>query len=73
MSLYPNLLFLDSKGKQSGKIANPWTSIKSHRGRITHINFKTLALCCHGLPKSPSLTVSDLFFVTLQLLKRYPV
>ena len=39
MSLYPNLLFLDSKGKQNGKIASPWTSIKSHRGRITHINF----------------------------------
>ena len=39
MSLYPNLLFLDSKGKQNAKIANPWTSLKSHRGRITHINF----------------------------------
>ena len=39
MSLYPNLLFLDSKGKQNAKIATPWTSIKSHRGRITHINF----------------------------------
>ena len=39
MSIYPNLLFLDSKGKQNSKIAIPWASIKSHRGRITHINF----------------------------------
>ena len=39
MSLYPNLLFLDSKGVQNAKIAHPWASVKSHRGRITHINF----------------------------------
>ena len=39
MSLYPNLLFLDSKGKPNSKHILPWKSIKSHRGRITHIEY----------------------------------
>ena len=39
LSLYPNLLFLDSKGKPNSKYAMPWISIKSHRGRITNIMF----------------------------------
>jgi hypothetical protein len=38
MSLYPNLLFLDSKGK-TNKYILPWKSIKSHRGKITHIEY----------------------------------
>jgi len=38
MSLYPNLLFLDSKGKNTKPIL-PWKSIKSHRGKITHIEY----------------------------------
>ena len=39
LSLYPNLLFLDSKGKPNIKPSIPWKSIKSHRGRITNIAF----------------------------------
>lgn len=39
MSLYPNLLFLDSKGKPNSKHILPWKSIKSHRGKITHIEY----------------------------------
>ena len=39
ISLYPNLLFLDSKGKPNAKNAVPWKSIKSHRGKITHIEY----------------------------------
>ena len=39
LSLYPSLLFLDSKGKPNLKPAVPWKSIKSHRGRITNIAF----------------------------------
>ena len=39
LSLYPSLLCLDSKGKPNTKLAAPWISIKSHRGRVTNINF----------------------------------
>ena len=39
MSLYPNLLFLETKGKLNNKNITPWNSIKSHRGKITHIEF----------------------------------
>ena len=39
MSLYPNLLFLESKGKPNAKHVLPWKSIKSHRGKITHIEY----------------------------------
>ena len=39
MSLYPNLLFLETKGKTNHKSLIPWNSIKSHRGKITHIEF----------------------------------
>ena len=39
LSLYPSLLCLDSKGKPNTKLADPWISIKSHRGRVTNINF----------------------------------
>lgn len=39
MSLYPNLLFLDTKGKPNSKPMVPWKSIKSHRSRITHIEY----------------------------------
>ena len=39
MSLYPNLLFLETKGKSNSKNLIPWDSIKSHRGKITHIEF----------------------------------
>ena len=39
MSLYPNLLYLETKGKNNSKYAVPWKSIKSHRGKITHIEY----------------------------------
>ena len=39
LSLYPNLLFLDTKGKSNHKSINPWNSLKSHRGQITHIEY----------------------------------
>ena len=39
MSLYPNLLFLETKGKPNSKNLIPWNSIKSHRGKITHIEY----------------------------------
>ena len=39
LSLYPSLLCLDSKGKPNTKLADPWISIKSHRGKVTNINF----------------------------------
>ena len=39
MSLYPNLLFLETKGKPNAKHVLPWKSIKSHRGKITHIEY----------------------------------
>ena len=39
LSLYPSLLCLDSKGKPNTKLAAPWISIKSHRGKVTNINF----------------------------------
>ena len=40
LSLYPNLLFLETKGKSNNnKNLIPWSSIKSHRGKITHIEY----------------------------------
>ena len=39
LSLYPSLLFLDSKGLPSTKLATPWISLKSHIGKITNINY----------------------------------
>ena len=39
LSLYPSLLFLDSKGMPNSKHVLPWMSIKSHRGKINNIMF----------------------------------
>ena len=39
MSLYPNLLFLETKGKNNHKNLIPWNSLKSHKGKITHIEY----------------------------------
>ena len=39
LSLYPNLLFLETKGKNNNKNILPWNAVKSHRGKITHIEY----------------------------------
>ena len=39
ISLYPNSFFLDSKGTPNSKYILPWKTTKSHRGKITHIEY----------------------------------